>query len=119
MEERIKRKATCLFCGKTREYVDIIDDGRDWYGHQRGSAKYDREDDGCDCVLGKIEHNKTTIKEMCKNCKFYDGVNCTNESKLYEVSSFFDCGDKLAVKDSTKNCVYWELDTEIFERLLK
>ena len=119
MEIKIKRKTTCLFCGKTREYIDIKDDGYDWCGHQRGLTKTYIEDDGCDCVFGKIEHNKTTIKEMCKNCRFYDGINCANDHKLREVSSFFNCGDKLAVKDSTKNCVYWKLDTKIFERLLK
>lgn len=119
MEERIKSKATCLFCGKTREYVVIEDDGYDWCGHQRDSIRTYAKDDGCDCVLGKVEHNKTSIKKMCKNCRFYDGVNCVNENELHEVSSFFDCGDKLLVKDSTKRCVYWELDTKIFKRLIK
>lgn len=119
MKEKIKRKVTCLFCGKTREYVDVIDDGRDWYGHQRGNTETYTEDNGCDCALGKIEHNKAAIKKMCKNCRFYDGINCINDKKLREVSSFFDCGDKLVVKYPTEKCKHWELDTKIFERLLK
>lgn len=118
MEKRINKTATCIFCGKVREYTVITDDGYDWHGHKRGQIRNDVCDKGCDCVLGKIEHEKTTIKKMCMNCRFYDGTNCTNEKELMEVSSFFDCGKKLLVKDSTKKCKYWELEIGIFKSLL-
>ena len=89
METLKTSKRICLFCGKEREIEIFEEDGMDWLGHHRGQKGSRIVDDGCDCLFGRIEHDKQEIKKMCRNCEFYTVGNCVNEDMVKEVSSFF------------------------------
>ena len=118
MRETTKRNERCVFCGKIRTVEVVSDDGVDWLGHQRGSSYCDIYDNGCDCSLGQLEHEKQKVVPMCLNCKFYVKGCCTNEKELSQVSKVFDVGNQLRVKDDTRKCQNWEIDLTIFKRLL-
>lgn len=119
MESSYRTKIICKFCGKEREYVTVHDDGTDFYGHARGRVFNQTIDDGCDCPLGKIEHEHQQIKKMCMNCKNKDGMYCINKNMINKISNIFNMPEKLEIKDRTKSCENWELDTEIFKCLVK
>lgn len=118
MESRNRHEITCEFCGKTRTFTSIFEDGVDWMGHGRGTCESWDDDKGCDCELGKIAFKKTTITPMCLNCLYYKSGCCTNKKELSEVSEMFDCGDKLEIKKPTKKCKYHDINADLFLQLL-
>ena len=61
----------CPICGKTINYKEIYDDGRDWEGHQRGTPGYRKEGYHCTC-------DSTPFKRMCINCKYYENYTLYN-----------------------------------------
>ena len=107
------------FLWQKRKYNVVSDDGMDWLGHARGRVFEEEYDEGCNCPLGKIEHEKQEIKKMCENCKYYTGLYCTNKNVIDSVSKIFNMPNKLEIKDSTKSCDSWELNIDFFKQLVK
>lgn len=118
MENRYSKPVICKFCGKERKITIVEDDGMDYMGHERGQVASRIDDNGCDCILGRIEKEKMQINPMCMNCRFCENTYCTNKKELAEVSDLFNVGNKLEIKNRTRKCKYWELDTNIFLALL-
>lgn len=118
MKHETTVSVTCLYCGKKRTYQEVTDDGWDFYGHRRGVQETYTTDKGCTCELGKLE-GKLKIKPMCRNCKSYSAGCCTNKKKLDSISTLFDVGNELRVKDADAHCEYHQLEYEIFKYLLK
>lgn len=116
--EKYSTTVTCVFCGRTRRITHQSDDGLDYDGHKRGRAESWTFDMGCECPLGKIEHEKTTIKPMCLNCiSFRDGC-CNNTEALKKISGMFDVGRRVLVKHPEKTCENHVLNEKIINRLL-
>ena len=107
-------KITCKFCGKTRNVNVTTHGGIDYDGHNCGPVYTTDNDAGCSCQLGQAAFQKYKIKKMCLNCKYMKLNRCTNAVTKAEICSQFDVKE-LAIKDSTKNCKNWEMDSEIFK----
>lgn len=114
------RNITCPFCGQTRTIEDWSDDGRDWMGHGRGSSASGTDDTGCTCALGAIAHKKITLKPMCLNCVYQSYGYCKKPELLKSISTQFDVGSRVAIKQLTSTCEYYKVDvTSIGEKLVK
>lgn len=119
MRESIEHKITCLFCGKERIIKTVQDDGMDYMGHARGPVQSYDVDNGCECPLGKIEHEKAQIKKMCHNCLYFKNGNCTCKEMLDEVSGMFQMPSGLQVKHPDRCCGYWKINLDIFRGMIK
>ena len=109
----------CQFCGANRHIEYHMDDGIDYMGHHRGSGSSYTIDDGCNCQLGILEHNKVVIKEMCMNCKYYDSGYCTNKSNITNISSMFNISGRLEIKSVINKCDHYAINSNILLSLLK
>lgn len=97
----------------------VEDDGMDYMGHGRKAPESWVEDRGCACVLGKMARHPLPISPMCLNCSYYDEKGrCTNRKKLGELSSIFDLGDALTVKNPTNHCSHHELNLAALKPLV-
>ncbi len=114
-----KKEIVCVFCGRKRTISYVSDDGMDWLGHQRGTPGSWTVDDGCNCDLGKLEKQKTTIKPMCHNCAYLESGYCVNKKQLNSISQLFDVGKSVHVKRPELLCENWVLNRCIFDRLFK
>jgi len=117
MAERERHTRTCAFCGK--EVVYIIEDCN-WYGRNDYMPTKSNDDCGCELELAMKE-----LKRMCRNCDHYKGY-CTSkkhiEDSVKKLNSLnlnlnlADACDKITIKDATKNCSYWKIGMNIFEK---
>lgn len=112
----------CPYCGKTRTYT--YRDGYDEVDYGTGRSRYipsKTEDDGCDCLLGKMEHSsqKIRIKKQCANCAWNENGNCTNKQERIDVSEMFGIDGELAIKDKSKRCKHYELSKNIFNTFIE
>lgn len=109
---------TCKFCGKTRIYNVYIHGDDDEDGRAYGIYET-KDDDGCDCIFGKMLHNKekVTIKPMCMNCKYNVCLKCTNKEMLEEMSKTFNVR-QLGIKDKTYCCKHYKMKEDIFDELI-
>jgi hypothetical protein len=107
-------KITCKFCGKTRNINVTTHGGTDFYGRNLGLEYTTDNDQGCSCQLGQAAFQQYKIKKMCLNCKYMKLNRCTNAVTKSEICSQFDVKE-LAIKDSTKNCKNWEIESEVFK----
>ena len=101
----------CPYCGKTR----TCKSKNHWHNHI-GWTTEDIEDAGCDCLLGKLEHNngKIQIKKQCANCIYNKNGCCINEQERNEISTLFGI-ENLVIKDKSKRCAHYELSKEILD----
>lgn len=110
-----REERTCKFCGKTRNIINVnTHSGIDYDGRNCGPVYTTDNDAGCSCKLGQAAFQKYQIKKMCLNCKYMKLNQCTNAITKSEICSQFDVKE-LAIKDSTKNCKNWEIDSEVFK----
>lgn len=116
MQEKYDIKRNCPFCGKEIIYQHVEEDGTDWEGHKRGSARSWDTDKECEC-------EKHKFKKMCLNCAYNDAETCECEAVIAELKnkisteSPFVISDICAdIKDVTKKCAHWKLSTELFEQ---
>lgn len=112
----------CPYCGKTRTYT--YRDGYDEVDYGTGRSRYipsKTEDDGCDCLLGKMEHSsqKIRIKKQCANCAWNENGNCTNKQERIDVSEMFGITGDLVIKNESKCCKHYELSKNIFDVLIE
>ena len=119
MTEKTPYTVVCPFCGRERTVTNVHDDGMDYLGHARGQVSNYKLDNGCDCPLGKLVHEKVAIRWMCYNCNDFKAGQCTNKAMLDEVNGMFQMPPELKVKHPDKCCAYWSLNLEIFKDLLK
>lgn len=111
------RKKLCQYCGKTRIYdyragYEEVD-----YSSARSQYVQSRTDDrGCDCTLGKMEHEgeKFKFKRQCANCAWNEIGKCINAKERSDVSELFGITGDLIIKDASKRCKHYELSKEIF-----
>ncbi len=115
--ERKILKKLCPYCGKTRTYTY-----REGYTEVDYSSARDQyipsrtDDQGCDCILGKMEHSveKFKIKKQCENCAYNKLGRCTNEKERNDVSELFGITGDLVIKDKSRRCKHYQLSKEIF-----
>ena len=112
----------CPYCGKTRTYT--YRDGYDEVDYCTGRSRYipsKTEDDGCDCMLGKLNHTagKIQLKKQCANCVWNKNGSCTNEQERNDVSVLFGITGDLIIKDDSKRCRHYELSKDIFDALIE
>lgn len=108
----------CPFCGERRIASRWHDDGMDWMGHARGSVKDWVVDNGCDCNLGRIVHEKQQLKKMCLNCKYREETYCINQAKIDQLNGLFSMPVKLELANQELCCELWEIQMEIFRELV-
>lgn len=119
MRHKEHNKVTCVFCGNERTIETITDDGCDYYGHHRGAEDTEYYDNGCDCILGELEQENPEIKMMCLNCKYLKGLRCGNKERMKDISDIFEFTESPIIKNLTGACSCWELNLDIFKKLIK
>ena len=79
------------------------------------------EDDGCDCMFGKLNHTagKIQIKKQCANCAWNENGNCTNKQERTDVSEMFGITGDLVIKNESKRCKHYELSKNMFDALIE
>ena len=111
----------CPFCGCTLIKTRTIEDGVDWEGHHRGSYSCDEKVERCSFFFGKMAGKDISIREMCVNCKYYNGGCCNNTKRLSgirnSISNFDIPLNKVIVKNPKLSCNCHELDYTIFSSL--
>ena len=122
MTETTKCKHICPFCGDEITYTHFSEDGYDWEGHHRGSAKDWNNFHPCPCEERKY-------KQMCVNCKFYDAdtVTCRNSEVVHEWNAMLDNQNvsfqipdvPIKIKKPTNHCKYWHLNADLIEKYFK
>ena len=113
MQTTTEKERICPFCGKTIYYTIIEEDGVDWEGHHRGSYSSRTEGEHCEC-------EKLPFKKMCLNCQDNAVGFCVNEDivntikeKVGEETPFYVKHIETKIKDQTKHCEHWHLNTKL------
>ncbi len=112
----------CPYCGKVREYT--YRDGYDEVDYCSARSRYipsNTVDEGCDCLLGKMEHSsqKIMIKKQCANCVYNKNGCCTSADERNDISIIFGIYGDLAIKDESKRCKHYQLSKDIFNALIE
>lgn len=103
----------CPFCGKKRNVrVMTKDFWEEYRGNSWEETSYSNE--YCNCTFGKMCKEKVEITPCCENCIFNKSGECTCENTCQHVSSFFDCPQRLKIKDTTKVCGNYKFNPDIF-----
>lgn len=112
----------CPYCGKTRTY-----EHRDGYTEVDYSTARDRyipsvtKDEGCDCILGKMEHSseKFVLKKQCANCAYNTGGCCVSKDERNDISALFGIRGDLVIKKESGRCKYHQLSKDIFNAFIE